>query len=66
MAVKAAKAVVDTLTEADFATVIGFSSRANKMDSRLKQATMANKKSMRDWIDRNIDASGTTNFRAAF
>ena len=66
LARNAAKQVVNTLTDADFATVIGFSSGANKMGNTLLRATRARREEMRTWIDNNINARGGTNFRAAF
>ena len=66
LAINAAKQVVNTLTDADYATVIGFSTNAYKMGNTLQRATRANRESMRSWIDRNMQASGGTNFRAAF
>ena len=66
LAINAAKQVVNTLTDADYATVIGFSTNAYKMGNTLQRATRANRESMRSWIDSNMQASGGTNFRAAF
>ena len=47
MAKAAAKAVLETLTEADFATVVVFSSRADAYSSTLVRATEANKELMK-------------------
>ena len=66
MAKAAAKLVVDTLTSADYVTIVKYSSRAYSYTSTLVKATDATKTELKAWIDTNIDASGTTNFRAAF
>jgi predicted metal-dependent peptidase len=64
-AINAAKTVVDTLTDADYATVIGFQSYARKMTTSLRQATRTQRAAMRNWIDSNLMASGGTHFRGA-
>ena len=66
MAKKAAKLVIDTLTEVDFVTIVKYSDDASAYSSTLVQATDANKNLLKAWIDRNIDAYGLTNFQAAF
>ena len=80
MAKQAAKMVIDTLTEVDYVTIVRYSTGAsaypndryynpwdyNPSPSRLEQATDATKDELKEWIDDNIDASGTTNFRNAF
>ena len=65
MARDAAKAVLDTLTEADYASIIVFSSRADAYSTTLVQATEANKALMEAFIDREVVAGGTTDFIAA-
>ena len=65
MARDAAKAVLDTLTEADYASIIVFSSRADAYSTTLVQATEANKALMEAYIDREVVAGGTTDFIAA-
>ena len=47
LAIQAGKKVIDTLTEADFATVISFSDEAQAASKVLLQATEANKKARR-------------------
>ena len=66
MAKKAAKMVIDTLTAVDYVTIVKYSSGAQAYSSTLVEATDTNKDLLKAWIDENIDASGTTNFRAAF
>ena len=66
MAKKAAELVIDTLTEVDFVTIVKYSDDASAYSSTLVQATDANRNLLKAWIDDNIGASGTTNFRAAF
>ena len=66
MAKKAAKLVIDTLTAVDYVTIVRYSDDASASSSTLEQATDANKIALKAWIDRNIDADGLTNFRAAF
>eukprot|EP00964_Phaeocystis_antarctica_P030555 scaffold17256_cov57-Phaeocystis_antarctica.AAC.2 len=66
MAKAAATMVIDTLTSADYVTIVKYSSRAYSYTSTLLKATDATKTDLKAWIDTNIDASGTTNFRAAF
>ena len=66
MARAAAKLVVDTLMSVDYVTVVRFSSSASPYSSTLVQATPANKRALKDWIEFNIDAAGSTNFRDAF
>ena len=65
MAKAAAKAVLETLTEADFATVVVFSSSADAYSSTLVRATEANKASMENWININVVPGGSTDFNAA-
>ena len=66
MAKQAAKMVIDTLTAVDYVTIVKYSSGAQAYSSTLVEATDANKDLLKAWIDAEIDASGTTNFRAAF
>ena len=66
MAKEAAKLVIDTLTAVDYVTIVRYSTDASASSSTLEQATDANKTALKVWIDNNIDASGQTNFRAAF
>ena len=66
MAKMAAKLVIDTLTAVDYVTIVKYSSAAQAYSSTLVQATDANRNLLKAWIDDNIGASGTTNFRAAF
>ena len=66
MARTAAKMVIDTLTEVDYVTIVKYSSQASAYTPTLVQATREAKTDLKTWIDDNIDASGTTNFRAAF
>ena len=66
MAKQAAKMVIDTLTAVDYVTIVKYSSAAQAYSSTLVEATDANRDLLKAWIDDNIDASGTTNFRAAF
>lgn len=65
LAIQAGKKVIDTLTEADFATVISFSDEAQAASKVLLQATEANKKKLVAFID-HLSADGGTNFGAAF
>ena len=66
MARDAAKAVLDTLTDADYVAVIGFSTSAFSYSSQLEQATAARRASMKSWIDSYIGASGSTDYVKAF
>ena len=66
LAIAAAKMVIDTLTEADYVTIVKYSSRASAYSNTLVKATTDTKTNLMTWIDSNIDAAGTTNFRAAF
>jgi uncharacterized protein YegL len=66
MAKNAAKMVINTLTAVDYVTIVKYSSAAQAYSSTLVEATDANKDLLKAWIDENIGASGTTNFRAAF
>ena len=66
MAKQAATMVIDTLTEVDYVTIVKYSSRASAYSNTLVKATTATKADLKTWIDSNIDAAGTTNFRAAF
>jgi len=66
MARDAAKAVLKTLTDADFVTLIGFSGSAYSYSSLLQRATDSTLSDMNDWIETNIGANGGTNFRQAF
>lgn len=62
----AAKAVVDMLSWADHATVIGFSSSVKTMtDTKLMAATSTNKQLMNNFID-SLNANGSTNYEVAF
>lgn len=62
----AAKAVINMLSWADHATVIGFSSGVKTMtDTYLMEATAANKILMNNFID-SLYASGVTNYETAF
>ena len=72
MARAAATMVIDTLTSSDYVSIVRFSSSASSYDvdgaevGTLVQATDATKTAMKSWIATNIDASGGTNFEAAF
>jgi len=66
MAKNAATMVIDTLTAVDYVTIVKYSSGAQAYSSTLVEATDANKDLLKAWIDAEIGASGTTNFRAAF
>ena len=66
MAKVAAKMVIDTLTAVDYVTIVKYSSGAQAYSSTLVEATDANKDLLKAWIDAEIGASGTTNYRAAF
>ena len=66
LAIDAAVKVVDTLTDADYAAIVGFQSNTAKYRLSLQQATDANKGAMKSWIRSSLTASGGTNFRAAF
>ena len=71
MAKHAAKMVIDTLTAVDYVTIVKyhFAKSAGAevaYSSALVEATDANNDLLKTWIDDNIGASGTTNFRAAF
>ena len=66
MAKNAATMVIDTLTAVDYVTIVKYSSGAQTYSPKLVEATDANKDDLKEWIDDNIGASGTTNFRAAF
>lgn len=66
MARDAGKAVLNTLTDVDYVTIVIFSSQASSYSTMLVQATTSNVIAMRSWIDQNVGASGSTNFRAAF
>jgi len=65
----AAKKVVGTLTSIDYATVIGFSSSANKYSTVLVKMSQSNKDLLLSWMDyhlRDENAQGSTAFDAAF
>jgi len=68
MAEEAAKRVVDTLTEADYAAVVTFSfdysTKSNSLT--LQQMTTAAKADAKAWISSNTAASGGTDYVAAF
>jgi Mg-chelatase subunit ChlD len=66
MARDAGKAVLNTLTDVDYVTIVTFSSQASSYSTTLVQATASNVVAMGNWIDNNVGASGSTNFRAAF
>ena len=66
MAKQAANMVIDTLTAVDYVTIVKYSSGAQAYSSTLVEATDANKALLKAWIDAEIGASGTTNFRAGF
>ena len=66
MAKNAATMVIDTLTAVDYVTIVKYSSGAQAYSPKLVEATDANKDLLKAWIDAEIGASGTTNFRAAF
>ena len=66
MAKQAAEMVIDTLTAVDYVTIVKYSSGAQAYSSTLVEATDANKDLLKAWIDAEIGASGTTNYRAAF
>ena len=62
----AAKSVINMLSWADYATVIGFSSSVKTMtDTKLIAATSTNKQLMNNFID-SLNASGSTNYEVAF
>lgn len=62
----AAKAVINMLSWADHATVIGFNSGVKTMtDTYLMEATAANKILMNNFID-SLYANGPTNYEVAF
>ena len=65
MARDAAKAVLDTLTETDYATVIVFSSRADAYSTTLVQRPRRTRRLMEAYIDREVLAGGGTDFNAA-
>ena len=66
MAKNAATMVIDTLTAVDYVTIVKYSSGAQTYSPKLVEATDANKDLLKAWIDAEIGASGTTNFRLAF
>jgi len=55
-----------TLTEADYASVVLFSSTAIKYSSTLRRMTERNRADAAEWISKNVRDGGTTNFRSAF
>ena len=65
MARDAAKAVLNTLTETDYASVIVFWSGVDAYSTTLVQATEENKELMESWINSNVLAGGGTDFNAA-
>eukprot|EP01052_Picozoa_sp_SAG31_P014621 SAG31_NODE_916_length_11047_cov_3.507033_3_plen_208_part_00 len=66
MARDAAKAVIDTLTDVDYVTLVGFSTDAYAYSTELRQATDSERDAMKRWVDLEIGANGATNYRAAF
>jgi len=67
LAIEAAAAVIDTLTDADYAMVIGFSGGATSWrPGGLVQMTKNNRDSAKDWIRSSLSAVGSTNFVGAF
>eukprot|EP00747_Dinoflagellata_sp_TGD_P124024 gnl/TRDRNA2_/TRDRNA2_173934_c0_seq3.p1 gnl/TRDRNA2_/TRDRNA2_173934_c0~~gnl/TRDRNA2_/TRDRNA2_173934_c0_seq3.p1 ORF type:complete len:655 (-),score=112.36 gnl/TRDRNA2_/TRDRNA2_173934_c0_seq3:34-1998(-) len=64
---RAAKRVLDTLGDNDYATIITFSSAANMYDSdeTLHAVTDKNRRLMKEWIEGQA-AMGGTNYRAGF
>lgn len=61
----AAKKVLDTLTEFDYATLINFQSQAEALDMTLRPMTPENKKYLNSHIE-NLMATGGTNFEDSF
>jgi hypothetical protein len=51
--------VIDTLSHADFATVVSFSSTAKSATPTLVRANAAGRKVLKDWVDQ-LFASGST------
>merc|ERR1719335_1985839 len=62
LAIKAAKAVVRTLSWVDFVNVIAFDSETSHAAPHMVPATDANKAALNNWID-SLNAGGTTNYR---
>lgn len=67
LAIDAAAAVIDTLTDVDYAMVIGFSDTAKRWRSGgLVKMTKENRASAKDWIRSSLRAVGKTSFVSAF
>lgn len=67
MAEEAAIRIINyTLTEADYAGVVLFSSQVRKYSNTLNQMTERTRADVSDWLRQNVRAGGGTNFRAAF
>ena len=64
LAKQAADRVVDTLTDADYAQVVAFSSDAVSMSNSLVQATRTNRQSMKNFIS-GLSQGGLTSFADA-
>jgi len=62
----AATRVIGTLTEADHATIIGFSSAPTTYSSTLVRATSETRARMTQWVADHVGASGGTDYRRAF
>ena len=62
---EAASAVLDTLTNNDYATVIQFSTDAESYSNTLLSVTDKNRCLLENYID-NLEAGGITNYEAAF
>ena len=58
--------MIGTLTDTDYGGVITFSSSAASFSSTLVPGTTANKDAMQSWMDDNVIASGSTDYRDAF
>ena len=72
LARRAAVALIDTLSDVDFVSIVKFSSSAvaaNVMGSggvRLIRATHDAREALKTWVMTDTNAAGTTNFEAAF
>ena len=66
LAREAASYVLDTLTDGDYGGIVTFSSSADSYATTLVPGTAANKADMQSWVDRNVDAAGSTDYRDAF
>ena len=65
MAIAAATKVIKTLTASDYVSVVDFASNAVAYSDQLVPADVANLQAIEVWIE-GVQASGTTNFNAAF